>query len=390
MMFNFDMLIDRRHTNSLKWNVRDGMLPMWVADMDFQTAPCVQKAIQQKAELGIFGYHDIPEAYFESYQGWWKKRHDFEIKREWMVFSSGVVAAISSIVRKLTTPAEKVLLQSPVYNIFYNSILNNGREVISNDLVYEHGSYTIDFEDLERKLADPQTTLMILCNPHNPIGRIWSKEELARIGALCHKHHVLVISDEVHCDLVVPAMQYTPFASVNAQCADISITCLSGSKAFNLAGLQAACMVIPNEYVRHRVWRGLNTDEVAEPNSFACEATIAAFQEGEEWLQELAQYLYENRRIASKFLKERLPKLHLVDATATYLLWIDCFALSIDVERLCMYLEEQKNLKITSGASYGKNGASFIRINAACPKKRLLEGLKRLQEGIEEFIAQDE
>lgn len=383
MMSVFNTLIDRRNTNSLKWNVQEDVLPMWVADMDFQTAPCVQQAIQQIASFGIFGYSDIPEDYFKAYQTWWNKRHRFAMKREWMMFSSGVIPAISSIIRKLTTPAEKVLIQSPVYTIFYNSIRNNGREIISSDLVYEQGTYTIDFEDLERKLADPQTTLMILCNPHNPIGKIWKKEELANIGALCHKHHVQVISDEVHCDLTAPNSQYIPFASVNAQCATLSITCLSASKAFNLAGLQAACIVIADEVTRHRVWRGLNTDEVAEPNTFACAATITAFQDGEEWLIQLTQYLKENREFAADFIKQNIPALQLVDAKATYLLWIDCSALSIDIEQLCSELESKQGLKITSGSAYGKNGANFIRINAACPRARLLEGLTRLHRGIE-------
>lgn len=388
MKSTFDQLIDRRHTNSLKWNVDSDVIAMWVADMDFKTAPCVQEALRKKVDFGVFGYSDIPDEYYESYQTWWKQRHHFTIEKEWMMFSSGVVPAISSIVRKLTTPGEKVLIQSPVYNIFYNSILNNGRVVVSSDLHYANGEYTIDFDDLEEKLKDPQTTMMILCNPHNPVGKVWSKEELAKIGSLCFQHHVLVISDEIHCDLCEPGVSYTPFASVSDICAQISMTCLSASKAFNLAGVQAACVVVPDAYLRHKVWRGLNTDEVAEPNVFACEAVIAAFQQGTQWLEALRQYIHENRKAASAFLRTNLPEVHVVDAQATYLLWVDCSCFTTHVDAFCTYLEKEKGLLISSGSSYGENGTDFIRINIACPKERMLDGLQRLKEGFEAFKQQ--
>ena len=385
MKFNFDALIDRRNTNSMKWNVKEDEIAMWVADMDFQTAPCVQQAIQKKATLGIYGYSELPEAYFTSYQQWWKQRHQFEIDKDWMMFSSGVIPAISSIVRRMTSPAEKILVQSPVYNIFYNSILNNGREVISSDIVYENGTYHISFTDLERKLQDPQTTMMILCNPHNPIGKIWGREELTRIGALCYEHHVLVVSDEIHCDLTEPGYNYTPFASVNEQCKQNSITCISASKAFNLAGLQSACVVVPNSVIRHKVWRGLNNDEVADPNVFSCEATIAAFHDGASWLDELRTYISENKKAAKQFIKENLPHIQLVASEATYLLWIDCHTIHPFVDMFCKYLREKKKLLISDGAGFGKNGEDFIRINVACPQERMMDGLKRLKEGIEEF-----
>lgn len=387
MIYDFDTLFDRRNTNSMKWNVGEDELAMWVADMDFQTAPCVQQAIQKKAELGIFGYSDIPEAYYTSYQNWWKGRHSFQMSSEWMIFSSGVIPAISSIIRKLTTPAEKILIQSPVYNIFYNSIINNGREVISSNLVYDDNNYHIDFEDLERKLQDPQTTMMILCNPHNPIGKIWSREELQHIGNLCYENHVLVVSDEIHCDLCEPGSYYTPFASVNKQCEQQSITCLSASKAFNLAGLQAACVVVPNKELCHKVWRGLNTDEVAEANVFACEATIAAFQEGEKWLDELNMYILENRKKTIQYIKNYIPQLQVVFASATYLLWIECKDFKPFAEQFCAYLHKEKKLLISNGAMFGENGTEFIRMNIACPQQRMMEGLKRLKEGTEEFLS---
>ena len=255
MKWDFDRLVDRRNTGSLKWDVAEGELPMWVADMDFQTAPCVRDAIRARAEHGVFGYSIVPEEWYQAYIGWWRDRHGFTMEPEWLIFCTGVVPAISSMVRKLTTPAEKVLLMTPVYNIFFNSILNNGRQPLEGGLVYDGMSYRVDFEDLERKLADPQTTLMLLCNPHNPIGKIWDRETLARIGALCLKHHVVVISDEIHCDITAPGTEYVPFASVSEDCRDNSVTCIAPTKAFNIAGLQTAAVSIPNPVLRHKVWR---------------------------------------------------------------------------------------------------------------------------------------
>lgn len=386
MKYDFDALIDRRNTNSMKWNVKENELAMWVADMDFQTAPCVQETVQKKAAFGIYGYSDIPEAYYGSYQQWWMKRYDFHIERDWMVFASGVIPAISSIVRRMTLPAEKICIQSPVYNIFYNSIVNNGREIISSDIVYKDGTYRIDFEDLERKLKDTQTTMMILCNPHNPIGKVWSKEELEKIGTLCYENNVIVVSDEIHCDLTDLDCTYTPFASVNVCCQQNSITCISASKAFNLAGLQSACVVIPNTAIRHKVIRGLNNDEVAEPNVFACEATIAAFENGEEWLDELRKYIADNKQMAQQFIKKEIPQIKLVESEATYLLWVDCHRLFPFIPQFCKYLREEKQLLISDGSGFGTNGASFIRINIACPKSRMMDGLLRLKSGVDEFI----
>ena len=304
MKYDFDKLMERRNTGSLKWEVGEKELPMWVADMDFETAPEIQEAIRKRAEHGIFGYSVVTQQWYEAYISWWKKRHGLTIAKESLIFCTGVVPAISSIIRKLTTAGENVLVQTPVYNIFFNSILNNGRNVTENRLYYDGIAYTINFEELEEKLSDPQTTLMLLCNPHNPVGKIWDRETLARIGELCFKHHVIVISDEIHCDLTEPGCGYVPFASASEICGKISITCLAPTKAFNLAGIQTAAVMIPDNVIRHKVWRGLNTDEVAEPNVFAIDATVAAFTEGEEWLEELRSYLSENKQFAGEFGKE--------------------------------------------------------------------------------------
>lgn len=382
MMYDFDKATDRRNTHSLKWDVKEGELPMWVADMDFETAPEIIEALNKRLQHGIFGYTDISEDWYDAYVGWWKRRHHMMIEKDWLIFCTGVVPAISSIVRKLTTPAEKVLIQTPVYNIFFNSILNNGRQVLESPLVYDGTDYHIDFEDLEEKLADPQTTLMILCNPHNPVGRIWDKETLHKIGELCSKHHVVVISDEIHCDLTNPGTEYIPFASVSEVCRENSITCIAPTKAFNMAGLQTAAVVVPNPVLRHKVWRGLNTDEVAEPNAFAVDAAIAAFTKSEAWLEALRVYLYENKRYAVSFIEEQLPQLKVVPSDATYLLWIDCSNISDDTEVLAKKLREKTGLYLSAGQAFGGNGTLFLRMNTACQKKVLEDGLNRLKEGI--------
>lgn len=387
MPWDFDKITERRDTNSLKWDVADHELPMWVADMDFETAPAIVEAIQRKAAAGIFGYTIVPDAYYEAIQGWWASRHGFRMEKDWILFSTGVVPAISSIVRKMTTAGENVLVQSPVYNVFYNSIINNGRKILSSDLEYRDVQYAIDFTDLERKLSDPQTTLLLLCNPHNPIGMIWDKETLARIGELCHKHHVLVVSDEIHCDLTHPGVNYTPFASVSDACAQNSITCIAPTKAFNLAGLQAASVVIPNPVIRHRVNRGLNTDEVAEPNAFVVEATIAAFTEGGPWLDALRHYMYMNKELARGYIEREIPQLKVVPSKATYLLWIDCRAVETHTKFLCNTLRRETGLYLSAGEAYGNNGNQFIRMNVACPKARVEQAIAMLKAGVEKHIA---
>ena len=270
---------------------------MWVADMDFRVAPCILEALQERVNHGIFGYTEIPSRWAKAYQNWWSKRHDFRIEEHWLVFCTGIVPALSSLVRKLTTPNESVLVQSPVYNCFFSSIKNNGTRVLCNELVYKNGEYEIDWADFEKKLSDPQTTLFILCNPHNPIGKIWKKTELARMGELCAKHGVTVISDEIHCDLTEPNLSYTPFASASEICENIGISCISPTKAFNIAGLNTAAVFAKNKFLRHKAYRAFNTDEIAEPNAFAVTATIAAYEKGSEWLDELRVYLSENKKI---------------------------------------------------------------------------------------------
>lgn len=385
MTYDFSKITNRRNTGSLKWDVEDNVLPMWIADMDFETAPEIIEALHKRVDHGIFGYNIVLDDFYKSIQEWWQRRHHFVIEKEWMMFCTGVVPAISSIVRKMTTVGENVLIQSPVYNIFYNSILNNGRHVLSSDLIYDGHNYHIDFDDLERKLALKQTTLMILCNPHNPIGKIWDYDTLKRIGELCAKHHVLVLSDEIHCDIVSPQKEYIPFASVSHINLMNSITCIAPTKAFNLAGLQTACIVAANQQIFDKVNRGINTDEVAEPNSFAVTATITAFREGEQWLNDFNEYIEINKRIAIEFIENNLPFLHVVNTQATYLLWIDCSSVCKDSVDLVDKIKESTGLYLSDGKEYGENGKCFVRMNVACPLDRLKEGLHRFFKGMKEY-----
>ena len=380
----FDKHVNRRNTGSMKWDVSEGELPMWVADMDFETAPEIKEAIIRRAEQGVCGYTLIEDEWYQAYQDWWESRHGFKIEKEWLIFCTGVVPAISSIVRKMTTVGENVVVMTPVYNIFFNSILNNGRKVQESRLRYENGVYHIDFEDLEEKLADPQTTMLILCNPHNPIGKIWDRETLALIGELCMKYHVLVVSDEIHCDLTIPEREYIPFASVSDICKFNSITCVAPTKAFNLAGIQTAAVIIPDENIRHKVNRGLNTDEVAEPNVFAAIAPVAAFEYGSIWLNKLRNYLWENRMYAEDYIKTKIPDVSAVKAEATYLLWIDCRQVTGNSSELCRFLRKETGLYLSDGKEY-RNGEGFLRMNLACQSEKVIDGMERLKQGIEKY-----
>ncbi len=386
MKYDFDTAVDRRNTSSLKWDVGESELPMWVADMDFKAAPEITKELERRLSHGVFGYSVVPQEWYDAYCGWWQSRHGFKMEKEWLLFCTGVVPALSSAVRKLTTPGENVLIQTPVYNIFFNSIVNNGRNVLESPLRYDGERYGIDFDDLEKKLADPQTSLMILCNPHNPVGKIWSRETLAEIGRLCKKHHVTVVSDEIHCDITDPGKEYVPFASVNGECRENSVTLIAPTKAFNLAGLQTAAVCTPDPVLRHKMWRAVNTDEVAEPNAFAVTAAVAAFTKGAAWLDELRGYIRRNKSIAAQFIKENIPQISLVPSEATYLLWLDCSRVCADASPLQAFLRAETGLYVCEGAEYGQSGKSFLRLNAACPESTLKDGLDRLLKGVEKFI----
>ena len=337
MKYDFDKLTDRFNQNSLKWDVQKNELPMWVADMDFEVAPEIVNALQERLDKKVFGYNIIPNEWNKAYVNHWKNKHGYEMKEDELLFSTGVVPTISSLVRKLTTPGENVLIQTPVYNIFFNSIVNNGRNVLEGPLIYKDGKYEINYTDLEEKLSLGQTTMMILCNPHNPIGKIWSKDELAKIGNLCHKYNVIVLSDEIHCDITDPDKNYIPFQSVNEECRDISVMAMAPTKCFNIAGLQTSAICVP-------------------------------------------------KQIVSKYLKDNIKEVYLVPSEATYLLWIDCSKITENTLDLCDYIRKETGLYVSDGVQYGKTGANFIRLNIACPKERLLDGLNRFKIGIEKYI----
>ncbi|MBR1864753.1 MAG: pyridoxal phosphate-dependent aminotransferase [Ruminococcus sp.] len=381
MRYDFDRNVDRSGTNSYKWDVGPGELPMWVADMDIPTAEEVVRAIVKRAEHGIFGYSTVPEEWYRAYIGWWESRHGIIYKKEDLVFSTGVIPIISSCVRKLTTPGEKVLLMTPVYNVFFNCIKNNGRVPEEFELSFDGQGYSIDFDKLEKAMQDPQTSMLLLCDPHNPIGKIWDRETLSRIGELAFDNGVLVISDEIHCDLTDPGTEYVPFASASEKCRENCVVCISPTKAFNLAGIQTACAAVPNGRLRHKVWRALNTDEVAEPNAFAVQAAVAAFEEGGQWLDELREHIFRNKQRVKKFLEERVPEIKLLPSQATYLLWLDGSAFGMKSRELAEFIRSRTGLFLSEGGIYGSREKELchLRMNIACPSPTLEDGLKRLE-----------
>lgn len=385
MPVDFDQLIDRRQNNSYKWDIAENELPMWVADMDFETAPAVTKALEKRISQGAFGYNTVPPEFFESIQNWWWKKHQFKPATDAMMFCTGVVPAISSIVRKMTKVDDQIVLITPVYNIFFNSILNNQRQVLASEMTYQDGRYGIDYLDLEKKLADPKTTMLIFCNPHNPIGKVWDKSTLAKIGELCLLNDVLILSDEIHCDLTHPEFSYTPMAAISKEIAQQTITCWAPTKAFNLAGLQTSVIYVQNPELFQLVHRGINTDEVAEPNTFAIQAAMAAFDEGGDWLEELKRYLTGNRRSLNQFIHDKLPEIKIISSEATYLAWLDCSRITNDSKMLADFLRKETGLILSAGDIFGGNGRQFLRWNYACPQIRLADGLDRFYQGIEKF-----
>ena len=380
MKYDFDNLADRSNVNSLKYSTPN-VLPMWVADMDFKTPDFIMEAIKKRVDKGAFGYTNDPDYFYDAIISFWARRHNLELKRKDIAFTTGVVPAISSTVRCFTEVGDNVLILSPVYNIFYNSIRNNKRIILSSDLVYKDGKYSVDYADLENKLSDEKTKLMIFCNPHNPIGYIWDKEELKRIATLCKKHNVIILSDEIHCDIVNPGLSYTPFLSIE-EAKDITIMAASGSKCFNLAGLQGAFIASYNQDLYNKLFRALNNDEVAEGNAFVYDALSSALNNGDEWLKQMNEYVYNNKLYVKEFICKELPNIHYVESYATYLIWVDVSKITNDVKKFTQYLKNKYKLWVSSGDSYGANGEGFIRINLATSYKNVVDGMNRLKEAI--------
>lgn len=387
-MTEYPEAVDRRHTNSVKWDVKHGELPMTIADMDFKTSPAIIEAMKDKLTLGAFGYEDIPAEYFNAVADWYERQHHFRPQTDWMIFTTGVVPAISSAVRRLTSLGDNVLVQAPVYNIFYNSIVNSGRHVVSNDLIYdvEQHSYSIDWDDLESKLADPLTNLMILCNPHNPVGIIWTRDQLIRLATLCRKYHVKIFSDEIHGDFTFNEQGYVPMFSLPEELIQNLEVAVSPSKTFNVAALHAATVIVPNANLRAQVSRGLNSEELAEPNLMAIPGTIAAYEKGSEWLTAVLDAIQDNRKVVSDFINDQLADvITVVPGQATYLIWLDVRKLTDDSDALAKFIQEKTGLILSAGNIYGGDGHNFLRMNVACPTKTVLSGLDRLARGIAEW-----
>ncbi len=388
----FDKTIIRRHTNSVKWDEAesDDVIPLWVADMDFQAAPCIIDALRRRVEHGVFGYTHVPESYYESIIQWFQRRHNWLIHRDWIIYTTGVVPAISAIIKALTEPGDKVVVQTPVYNCFFSSIRNNGCEVVESPLsVYDDNgipTYEIDFEDLEEKVSDPRVKIFLLCNPHNPAGRVWTVEELEMMNDICMRHGVRVIADEIHCEMVMPGYAFTPFASVSDECQANSITCNSPSKSFNIAGLQIANIICSDPTLRRRIDRAININEVCDVNPFGVVALQAAYDEGEGWIDGLNDYLYENYLALKDYFKQQMPNLKVFQLEGTYLVWIDITATGKISDELTGLLLKEGKVWVNSGTMYSKEtGEGFIRINIACPRSMMMEGLRRIHQVISQL-----
>lgn len=378
MKYDFDKTIDRRATNSYKWDsAPEGVLPMWVADMDFRTAPAIIDALQKRVAHGIFGYTRVPDSYYDAVTSWFSRRHGWDIDREWIIYTSGVVPAVSAVIKALTVPGDKVIVQTPVYNCFFSSIRNNGCEIVSNPLRRTADTYEMDFDALERCAADPRAKVMLLCNPHNPAGRVWTPDELTRLGNICLRNGVTVVADEIHCELVYQGFKYTPFASLSDAFLHRSVTCVSPSKAFNIAGLQIANIVAFDNDLRSRIDKAININEVCDVNPFGVAATIAAYNEGEEWLNQLVDYLHGNYEAMAEFCRRELAEFPITRLEGTYLVWMDCSSLGMSSDALEHALLDDARLWLNAGTMYGAEGEGYMRWNIACPRSVMLDGLNR-------------
>ena len=387
MEYDFSRPTDRHGTDSYKWDSAPeaDIIPLWVADMDFETFPAITEALQRRVAHGIFGYTRVPEAYYEAVCRWFKKRHGWHINREDIIYTSGVVPAVSAVIKALTLPGDQVIVQGPVYNCFFSSIRNNGCEMVSNSLIYnkEELRYEIDFDDLERKLKHERARLMLLCNPHNPGGRVWTRDELTRVAELCRKYGVRVVSDEIHCELTLYDNEYVPFGSLPDELSRDSITCCSPSKAFNTAGLQIANIVCRDAEVRNRIDRAININEVCDVNPFGVIALQAAYSdEGYEWLTQLRKYISANYDLLLERFARELPKCKVMRMEGTYLAWIDCSELHIPSDEIEKMLMHENKVWVNAGSMYGAEGAAFIRINMACTSELLNEGITRIVNGL--------
>lgn len=388
MSFDFDEPVDRRNTSSLKYDfaVRRGkpadVLPLWVADMDFRTPPEVRETLRKAADFGIFGYSESLAPYFEAVRRWYARYFGWELSRNWLVKTPGVVFALCTAIRALTAEGDAVMLQQPVYYPFMESVESNGRRLVVSELQNRDGRYEIDFADFERKLTEERVKLFLLCSPHNPVGRVWTRAELETIGDLCARHGVFVVSDEIHADIVYPGHRHFVFASLKPAYAEISVTCTSPSKTFNLAGLQISNIFIPNRELRHRFKEEIAKTGYSQAGAMGLAACQAAYEHGRPWLEALLRYLEENIAFARDFLQSRIPRIRLVEPEGTYLLWLDCRALGLGAEELEDLVANRAGLWLDRGAVFGPCGEGYERINVACPRATLERALTRLERAV--------
>ncbi|MDE6006580.1 MAG: pyridoxal phosphate-dependent aminotransferase [Muribaculaceae bacterium] len=388
MKYDFNTAPDRQHTNSYKWDMPgvEGIIPMWVADMDFKTAPCIIEALRKRVDHGVFGYTFVPDEYFSATVNWFDRRHGLKLKSEWILYTSGVIPALSAVIKALTHPGQKVIVQTPVYNHFFSSILNNGCEILENPLRRVGNTYEMDFDDLERKAADSEAVLLLLCNPHNPAGRVWTKDELSRLGEICARNGVTVVSDEIHNELVFPPYKYTPFAAVSDKFRAMSVTCCSPTKAFNIAGLQIANIFCENAEMRAKIDKALNVNEVCDVNPFGVIALIEAYTRGEDWLDELREYLKGNYDLARAMFEKELPEFPMMNLEGTYLAWVDCSILNMSSETIAAEILARSKVMVNDGKMYRETGGNFIRINLAEPRKLVEEGVYRIIKILKELL----
>ena len=384
MSFNFNKIIDRTNNFSAKWSEMNknfgsnDLLPMWVAGMDFLTAPCIMEALKDRLEQGIFGYTTRPSSYNESIVNWLDNRFSWKIKKEWLMFSPAVITSISLLIQNLTQKNDKIMIQEPVYSPFHNIVELNERDLVISPLIkLDDGSYIMDYEDIEAKIKDVK--IFILCNPHNPVGRVWTREELTRLGQICLKHNVIVISDEIHSDIILKNHKHTPFASISKEFCKNTITCMAPTKTFNLAGLQSSFLVMSNPYYYEVMDRAFSTLDIKRNNAFSLVATEAAYNYGEDWLDELIKYIEDNVDFAIEYIKTHMPKLKVKKPEGTYLLWVDFNSLNVDEKDLKDALINKGKVALNSGSSFGIGGDGYYRINLACPRAMVLEALKRIE-----------
>jgi len=388
MKYDFDEVIDRTNYHSVKWDELEttfgakDVLPMWIADMEFRSPQPVIEAIKKVNEHGIYGYTSRPLSYYQAIINWMEKRHNWKIKKDWIAYSPGVVPALSLIIRAFCQPGDKVIVQPPVYCPFFRVIENNGCHVVNNPLKLSNKKYFIDWEDLERKVDDPRVRLLILCSPHNPVGRVWQKEELIILGEICLKHNIIVVSDEIHADILFKGYKHTPFASISPAFAHNSITCTAPSKTFNLAGLQTSTIIIPNKKYYKIYENILDSLALNENNVFGLVALEAAYRDGEEWLEQLLSYLNENLEFLVKYFQEKIPKIKVIKPEGTYLVWLDCRPLGLSAKDLNNFMIKKARVALDDGYWFGIEGKGFMRINIACPRSFLEEGLRRIERAV--------